>query len=80
MGALFDDVAVVEDDDTVGIADGAETVGDDKGSTALHQRVHASLYKPFRTGVDGGCGLVEDEHGRIADGSTGDGNQLSFSL
>ena len=80
MGALFDDVSVVEDDDKVGVADGAKAVGDDEGGTALHQRVHASLNEPFRTSVDGGCCLVEDEHGRIADGSTGDGNQLSFSL
>ena len=80
MGALFDDVAVVEDDDTVGIADGAETVGDDEGCTALHQRVHTTLYEPLRTGVDARCGLVEDVHRGIRDSGTGDGNQLALSL
>ena len=80
MGALFDDVAVVEDNDTVGITDGAQAVGNDEGCTTLHQRVHTTLYEPFRTGVDGGCGLVEDEHRGIRDGSTGDGNQLAFAL
>ena len=80
MSALFDDAAVVEDDDTVCIADGAETVGDDESGATLHQRVHTTLYEPFRTGVDGGCGLVEDEHRGIRDSSTGDGNQLAFAL
>ena len=80
MGALLDDAAVVEDDDQVGIADGGETVGDDEGGAALHEGVHASLHKPFRAGVDARGGLVEDEHRGIADGSTGDGNQLSLSL
>ena len=80
MGALFDDVAVVEDDDTVGIADGAETVGDDKGGATLHQRVHASLNEPFRTSVDGGCCLVEDEYRRIRDSSSCNGDELSLTL
>ena len=35
VGTLFDDTSVVEDDDLVGIADGAEAVGDDKGGSAL---------------------------------------------
>ena len=80
VGALFDNMAVIEDDDEVGIADGAQAVGDDKGSTALHQRVHSTLYKSFCTGVDARSGLVEDEHWGIRDGCTGDGNQLAFSL
>ena len=36
VGALFDNMAVVEDDDTVGIADGAKAMGDDESGTALH--------------------------------------------
>ena len=80
MGALLDDSAVVEDDDLISIADGAETVGDDKGGAALHQCIHATLYKPFRTGVNARCGLVEDEYRRVAHSSPCDSYQLTFTL
>ena len=80
MGALLDDAPVVEDDDLVGITDGGEAVGDDKGGAPLHDGVHASLYHLLGTGVDtGGC-LVENEDGGIGYGSTGDGKELALSL
>ena len=41
MGALLDDAPVVEDDDLVGITDGGEAMGDDKGGAPLHDGVHA---------------------------------------
>ena len=36
VAALFDDLAVVHDEDRVGVADGREAVGDDEGRAALH--------------------------------------------
>ena len=62
VGTLFDDAAVVEDDDEVGIADSGEAVGDDECGAPLHQSVHAPLYEGLRAGVDAAGGLVEDEH------------------
>lgn len=44
MGALLEDMPVVEDDNLVGIADRAETVGNDEGGASLHDGVHATLY------------------------------------
>ena len=38
MGALLDDASVVEDDDLVGITDGGEAMGDDKGGAPLHDK------------------------------------------
>ena len=34
VAPLFDDSALVEDDDEVGVADGAEAVGDDEAGSA----------------------------------------------
>ena len=80
MGALLDDAPVVEDDDLVGITDGGEAMGDDKGGAPLHDGVHASLYELLGTGVDtGGC-LVEDEDGGIGNGGTGNGKELALAL
>lgn len=73
MGALLDDVTVVEDDDLVGITDGTQTVGDDEGGAPLHEGVHATLHHLLGTGVDTGGRLVENEDGGIADGGTGNG-------
>ena len=36
MRALFDDAALVEDDDLVGLEDGVEAVGDGEDGAALH--------------------------------------------
>ena len=80
MGASLDDAPLLHDDDGVGIADGAQTVGDDEGAAPLHQRVHAVLYCLLRPGVDARCGLVEDECRRIGNGSAGDGDKLSLAL
>lgn len=80
MGALLDDAPMVEDDDLVGITDGGEAMGDDKGGAPLHDGVHASLYELLGTGVDtGGC-LVKDEDGGIGYGGSGDGKELALSL
>lgn len=80
MGALLDDVTVVEDDDLVGIADGTEAVGNDEGGASLHDGVHTSLYQLFGTGVDTGGRLVEDQDGGIGNGSTGNGKELALAL
>ena len=37
MLSTFDDPAVVDDEDLVGVADGREPVGDDEGGAAFHQ-------------------------------------------
>ena len=80
MGALLDDVTVVEDDDLVGITDGGEAVGDDEGGAPLHDGVHALLHQLLSAGVDRGGRLVKDEDGGIGDSGTGDGKELALSL
>ena len=55
-------------------------MGDDEAGAAVHQAVHAALHQSLGAGVDGGSSLIEDEHRRVGDGCTGDGQQLTLAL
>ena len=77
---LFNDATVVEHDNQVGIADGGQAVGNDKGGAPLHDGVHASLDELLRAGVDTTGSLVENEHARVSHGSSCDGQKLTLTL
>ena len=66
MGAPLDDAALLHDHDAVGVAHRGQAVGDDKGGAPGHQGVHAVLHQPLGAGIDGGGGLVQNEHGRLS--------------
>ena len=53
MGAAFYDAAGVEDADHVTVADSGKAMGDDKGSSALHEPVHSVLDDTLGTGIYG---------------------------
>ena len=80
MRADLDDVAVVHDEDHVGVADGGKPVGDDKGSSSFHQVFHAFLDQDLGSCIDGRCGFVENQDLRIAEEGAGDGKQLFLPL
>ena len=80
MGASLNDFALLQHHNGVGIAHGGEAVGDDEAGAAIHQAVHTALHQSLGTGVDGGGGLVEDEHRRVSNGCAGDGQQLTLAL
>ena len=65
MLATFDDPALVQHHDVVGILDRRQPVGDHKGRTAFHQAVHARLDQTFRTRIDGGGRLIQDQPSAI---------------
>ena len=71
VGSPLNNPAVVQDHDAVGVADGGQAVGNDEGGTALHQGVHALLHQGLGAGVNGGGGLVQDEHRGIGHRSPG---------
>ena len=52
----------------------------DEAGAAVHQAVHAALHQRFGAGIDGGGGLVQDQHRGIGHGRAGDGQQLALSL
>ncbi|MFI7402553.1 hypothetical protein ACIBW9_19150 [Streptomyces sp. NPDC049541] len=58
MGAAFDDAALVEDDDLVGVAHGRQAVHDGDGRATGGQAVQRLLHRPLGAGVQRAGGLV----------------------
>lgn len=71
MVALFDDIAVFHYQDDISTLDGGKAVGYDKAGAAFHHRGKGILDLDLGTGIDGGCCLVEDQHGRQAQHNSG---------
>ncbi len=65
--AFLGDLAVAQDEDAVGVADGGEAVGDDEGGAAGDQRAEVLLDGSLGLRVHRAGGLVEDEDGRVLD-------------
>lgn len=80
VGAAFDDLAMVEDHDDVGVLNGGESVSDDEDGASFHERIHAALDESFGARIDGRSCFVEDHHRRIADGGASDREELTLSL
>jgi len=65
--AFFDDPRVLDHDDPVGVAHGAQAMGDDDRRAALHQARERGLHGGFALGVEVRRRLVEDQHARVRD-------------
>lgn len=76
MGAHLCDAAFFEHDDLVGVADGAQAVGDDEARPAFHEAVEAGLDEAFGLAVEVAGGFVEDEDAWVGKDGTGDGDAL----
>ena len=77
--AALDDAAFVQDDDLVGVLDGAEAVGDGDGGAAGHELLEGLLDAALGLGVERGGGLVEDEDGRVLEDGAGDADALALA-
>ena len=71
--ALFDDTAVINYQQLVGLLDRAQPVSDDKGGASGHQTQQRFLNLQFCACVDAAGGFVQDEDARIGQDSAGDG-------
>jgi len=78
-GAALDDAALVEDEDAVGVPDGGEMVGDDKGGSALEEVAEAFKDQALGFFVEAGTGLVEDHDAGIADHCPGESEALTLA-
>ena len=77
--ALLDDLAVREQNDLIGAADGGKSVRDDEHGSDIHHALERSLDQNLGFGIDiGGC-LVKDHDLRTVDDGTGKGEQLSLA-
>ncbi len=61
--AALDDISVADNQDTVGIPYGGETMRYDEAGLILHETAHGSLNLVFRPCIHIGGGLVENQHG-----------------
>ena len=73
---LLDDVAVLHDEDDVGVADRRQAVRDDEAGPVAAQRGHRVLDQQLGPGVDRRRRLVEDQQLRCGEERPRDGEQL----
>ena len=76
MSALFHDLALLEDDDLVGISNSGETVRDNDACLLSHELVQCFLYLVLAFGIESACRLIQKNHLRLANESPGDGDPL----
>ena len=79
VGAAFGDDSALDDGDLVGVADGAETMGDGDDGLALHELFEGVDDEFFGFAVERGGGLVEQEDGAVADHDAGDADALALA-
>lgn len=78
VSALFCNVAVVDDNDAIGAANGRKSVGDDDGRAADHQVFEGLDDEAFGLGVEGAGGFVQDEYGAVPQNCSGYGDALAL--
>ncbi len=78
MSTHFHYVSVVEDDNEVGMSDGAESVGDDEASAVLHELAERLLNKLFALRIEVAGGFIEDEDFGICEDGACDGESLAL--
>ena len=75
----FEDLALLDDEDLVGTANGGQAVRDDEGGPALAKVVEALLDERLGLTVEAGGRLVEDEDARIGEQSACDRETLPLT-
>ena len=80
MRALFDNLSVVDDDDVVRIADGAQSVRDHKRSPPLHQAQQRFLDARFGARVNTAGGFIQNQNAGIGENGARDCQKLALPL
>lgn len=80
MCAALNDLAVIDDQNLVGIADGAQAVGDDEAGAPLHQVQHRRLNMLLRARVHTAGGLIQNQNGGVGQNGAGNSQQLPLPL
>ena len=78
--APLDDAALLQYHDAVRVPDRGQAVRDHEGGAPGHQGVHALLYQRLRPGVDGGGGLIQNQHLGVQQHRPGNGQELLLAL
>ena len=79
MCAAFDDLAVSDGEHLVGVADGAQPMGDDKRRAAVQQLLQRFLDESLGARIDRGRGLVQDQDAWPGQRRAGDRQKLPLA-
>ena len=79
MRAVLDNLAVLEHDDQVGVADRRQAMGDHERGAVGEQRPQRLLDRPLRPDVDRRRRLVEDEDARVGEQGAREGDELALA-
>ena len=80
MRALLDNVAVIHDQDEVGIHDRRQTVRDHKARTPAHKRVHGTADGKLGARIHARRRLIQNENRRVVEQHARNGQQLALAL
>ena len=79
MRAGFAQLTALEDEDTIGVTDRGEAVGNDDCGAAYSDSFHRSLDGGLGLVIDRGGGLIEDQNGRVLVHGPSDGDPLPLA-
>ena len=79
MGSALGDPPVVEDEDAVGVADGAQAVRDEEARARAHDALERALHDRLALGVERARRLVEDQDPRVLQQRARDGQALPLA-
>jgi hypothetical protein len=77
--AFFTESSRVEHDDAIGVSNGAETMGNCDHCPTGRKPVQRFLDESLALIIECGSGLIEDEHGRVAQNGPGNGEALALA-
>ena len=78
--AAFDDLAVVDHQDLIGVLDGADAVRHHKTGSAMQQLFQRRLNQLLRTGIHARSGFIEDQDAGIRQSRPRDRDELALAL
>ena len=78
--APLHDAVILDDQQLIGVADGAQPVGNDEAGTALQQFLQCGLDQPLGARVHARRGLIEDEDAGVGQDGAGNGQKLPLPL
>ncbi|MMZ68205.1 hypothetical protein D1872_308590 [compost metagenome] len=78
MGAAFDQLALIHDQDHVSLLDGRQAVGDDQRGTAFHHMIQRCLDMPLGLGIQDRSCFIENQQRSVLE--QGPGNSQALAL
>lgn len=76
MGALFDDVTIIEDKNSIGVADCGKAMGDNNRGFIVDKRIEGFVKLFFGSSIDRTGGFVKNHNVAVGNNRPRDGNQL----